>query len=131
MCPDVSRLRVDSEDALEAGAERRHGRPVAVQQEVVVLQPIGQHIVRYDAPPALPHLVYKLLHPLHGMVSLQQRSHPHETFVAAPLFLFFLLLLSFFSSVILFVFSSLLVLLWDPPIVRGALCGAEVTVWRI
>lgn len=56
MCPDVSRLRVDSEDALEAGAERRHGRSVAVEQEVVVLQPIGEHVVRYDTPPALPHL---------------------------------------------------------------------------
>ncbi len=59
MCPDVSRLCVDSKDALEAGAERRHGWPVAVKQEVVVLQPIREHVVRYDAPPALPHLKKK------------------------------------------------------------------------
>lgn len=57
MCPDVSRLRVDSEDALEAGTERRHRGPVAVKQEVIVLQPIGEHVVRYDSPSALPHLV--------------------------------------------------------------------------
>lgn len=57
MCPDVPGLRVDPEDALEAGAERRHGRPVTVKQEVVVLQPVGEHVVRDDAPPALPHLM--------------------------------------------------------------------------
>lgn len=57
VCPDVSRLCVDSEDALEARAERRHGRSVAVKQEVVVLQPIWEHVVRYDAPPAFPHLI--------------------------------------------------------------------------
>lgn len=57
MCPDVSSLCVDSEDALEAGAKRRHGRPVAVEQEVVVLQPVGEHVVGYDAPPAFPHLI--------------------------------------------------------------------------
>lgn len=57
MGPDVSRLGVDSEDAPEAGAERRHGRSVAVEQEVVVLQPIREHVVRYDPPPALPHLI--------------------------------------------------------------------------
>lgn len=56
MCPNVSRLCVDSEDAFEAGTERRHGWPVAMKQEVVVLQPIGEHVVRYDPPPALPHL---------------------------------------------------------------------------
>lgn len=59
MCPDVPRLRVDSEDALEAGVKRRHRWPVAVEQEVVVLQPIGEHVVGYDAPPALPHLSTK------------------------------------------------------------------------
>lgn len=116
MCPDVSRLCVDSEDAPEAGAKRRHWWPVAVKQEVVVLQPIGEHVVRYDTPPALPHLVYKLLHPLHGMVSLQQRSHSHETFITALLILL-LLLLFFSSSVIFFIYSFLLVALWDTPIV--------------
>lgn len=54
--PDVPRLRVDSEDAPETGAEGRHGRAVAVEKEVVVLQPVGQHVVRDDPPPALPHL---------------------------------------------------------------------------
>lgn len=47
---------MDSEDALETGAEGRHRRPVAVEKEVVVLQPVGQHVVRYDPPPPLPHL---------------------------------------------------------------------------
>lgn len=28
-----------------------------MEQEVVVLQPVGQHVVRYDPPPALPHLI--------------------------------------------------------------------------
>lgn len=51
------------------------------------------------------YLVYKLLHLLHGMVSLQQRRHSHETFVAATVILFLLLLL-----VIFFVYSSVL---WD------------------
>lgn len=62
------------------------------------------------------YLVYKLLHPLHGMVSLQQRSHSHETFIAVPVILFlflFLLLLPFPSSVILFVYSSVLIALRD------------------
>lgn len=57
MCPDVPGLGVDSEDAPEAGAERRHWWPVAVKQEVVVLQPVGEHVVGDDTPPALPHLV--------------------------------------------------------------------------
>lgn len=57
MCPDVSRLRVDSKDAPEAGAKGRHRRPVPVEKEVVVLQPVGEHIMRYDPPPSLPHLV--------------------------------------------------------------------------
>lgn len=47
---------MDSEDALETGAEGRHRRPVAVEEEVVVLQPVGQHVVRDDPPPPLPHL---------------------------------------------------------------------------
>lgn len=51
-----------------------------------------------------PYLVYKLLHLLHGVVSLQQRRHSHEAFVAAPVVLFLLLL------VILFVYSSVV---WD------------------
>lgn len=146
VCPDVPRLCVDSEDALEAGAEGRHGRPVAVEKEVVVLQPVGQHVVRYDPPPALPHLpeesvtpppgavasldstaqhlhltrmnnywshssgdgylVDKLLHLLHGVVSLQQRRHSHETFVAAPVLLFLLLLF----PIIFFVYASVF---WD------------------
>lgn len=61
---------------------------------------------------SVAYLVYKLLHPLHGVVSLQQWSHPHETFITAPVILF-LLLLSFLSSVILFVYSSVLVALRD------------------
>ena len=54
--PDVASLRVDAEDALEAGAEGGHGWPVAVQQVVVVLQPVREHVVRDDPPAALPDL---------------------------------------------------------------------------
>lgn len=57
MSPNVSRLRVDSEDAPEAGPKRRHGWSVTVEEEVVVLQPIRKHVVRYDTPPTLPHLI--------------------------------------------------------------------------
>lgn len=53
-----------------------------------------------------PYLMYKLLHLFHGVVSLQQRRHSHETFVAAPVILFLLLLF----AVILFVYSRVL---WD------------------
>lgn len=56
MSPDVAGLGVDSEDALEARSEGRHRRPVSVQEKVVVFQPIRQHVVRDDAPPAFPHL---------------------------------------------------------------------------
>lgn len=52
------------------------------------------------------HLVDKLLHLLHGVVSLQQRRHSHEAFVTAPAILFLLLLF----PVILFVYSRVL---WD------------------
>lgn len=54
--PDVARLCVDSEDALEARSEGRHRWPVSVQEKVVVLQPIRQHVMRDDTPPAFPHL---------------------------------------------------------------------------
>lgn len=57
------------------------------------------------------YLVYELLHPLHGVMSLQQRSHPHETLIAAPLV--FSLLLFSSSSVVIFIFSSVLFTLWD------------------
>lgn len=55
------------------------------------------------------YLVYKLLHPLHGMVSLQQRCHSHETFITVPVILF---LLVFSSSVVLFVYFFIITL-WD------------------
>lgn len=54
--PDVARLRVDPEYALETGPEGGHWRPVAMQQKVVVLQPVGKDIVGDYAPPALPYL---------------------------------------------------------------------------
>lgn len=61
-----------------------------------------------------PYLVYELLHPLHGVVSLQQRSHSHEPFIAALLFHFlFLFLLLLASSPFIFIYSSVLVALWD------------------
>lgn len=50
------------------------------------------------------YLVYKLLHLLHGVVSLQQRRHSHETFIAATVILFLLL----FFPVIVVVFSPVL-----------------------
>ena len=56
MGPDVARLRVDAEDAPEAGAEGGHGRPVAMQQVVVILQPVREHVVWDDPPAALPDL---------------------------------------------------------------------------
>lgn len=71
MCPDVASLCVYSEDALEAGPEGRHGWPVSVQQVVVVLQPVGQHVVGNDSPPALPHLGGKHSTEIQGM-ELQQ-----------------------------------------------------------
>lgn len=71
------------------------------------------------------YLVYELLHPLHGMVSLQERSHSHETFITALLILFLLpllLLLSFSPSVVLLVYSSVVIA------VRDTLTGEEDTV---
>lgn len=54
--PDVAGLRVDAEDALEASPEGGHGWSVAVQQVVIVLQPVREHIVRDDPPASLPDL---------------------------------------------------------------------------
>lgn len=54
--PDVAGLCMDAEDALEASPEGGHGWPVAVQQVVVVLQPVREHIVRDDPPASLPDL---------------------------------------------------------------------------
>lgn len=60
------------------------------------------------------HLVYKLLHPLHGVVCLQEWSHSHEAFITVPLILLLLLRFLFFSSsVILFAYPFLVVALWD------------------
>lgn len=56
MSPDVASLCVYSEDALEAGPEGRHGWSVAMQQVVIVLQPVRQNIVGNHSPSALPHL---------------------------------------------------------------------------
>lgn len=60
MCPNVARFRVDSEDALEAGSEGGHGWPVPMQQEVIILQPIREDVMRNDTPSALPHLRHKI-----------------------------------------------------------------------
>lgn len=40
MCPDVACLGVYSENALKTGPERRHGGPVSMQEEVVILEPL-------------------------------------------------------------------------------------------
>lgn len=56
MCPDVACLRVEAEDASETSTEGGHGRPVPMEEEVIVLQPVRQHIIRHDTPAALPDL---------------------------------------------------------------------------
>lgn len=60
MCPNVARFRVDSEDALEAGSEGGHGWPVPMQQEVIILQPIREDVMRNNTPSTLPHLRHKI-----------------------------------------------------------------------
>ncbi|GCB85718.1 hypothetical protein scyTo_0026425 [Scyliorhinus torazame] len=57
MCPDVAGLGVKPEDAAETSSEGRHRRPVSMQQKVIILQPIREHIVRYNTPPSLPNLL--------------------------------------------------------------------------
>lgn len=56
MRPDVARLGVYPEDALEAGSEGWHRGPVPVQEVIVVLQPVRQHVVGDHAPAPFPHL---------------------------------------------------------------------------
>lgn len=56
VCPDVSSLSVNSEDASEAGPERGHRGPVSVQEVIVILQPFGQDVERDDSPAPLPNL---------------------------------------------------------------------------
>ena len=56
VCPYVSSLRMQAEDATKASTERWHGGPVSVQQEIIVLQPVWEHVMRNNPPPALPNL---------------------------------------------------------------------------
>lgn len=56
MCPDVACLSVYSENALKTGPERRHWGPVSMQEEVVILEPLRQHIMRDHSPSTFPDL---------------------------------------------------------------------------
>lgn len=56
MGPDVAGFCVDAEDALEAGPEGGHGWPMAVQQVVIVFQPVGEHVIWDNPPASLPDL---------------------------------------------------------------------------
>ena len=55
MCPDVARLGVNTENALEAGGGRPELGPVARLEVLVVLHPMRQVVVADQLPPALPH----------------------------------------------------------------------------
>lgn len=59
MGPDVASLCVDAENALEASSEGRHGWPVAMQQVVIVLQPVWEHVVWDDPPAPFPDLEHR------------------------------------------------------------------------
>lgn len=56
VCPDVACLGVNAENAPEAGAEGGHGGPVSVQEVIIVLEPVGQHVVRDHTPAPFPYL---------------------------------------------------------------------------
>lgn len=56
VCPDVSGLSVNSEDASEAGPEGGHRGPVSVQEVIIILQPLRQDMERNDSPAPLPNL---------------------------------------------------------------------------
>lgn len=67
MGPDVARLVVHSEDALEAGGDRLELGPVARLQVLVVLHPVRQVVVADQLPPALPDPQHELHSPKHDM----------------------------------------------------------------
>lgn len=56
VCPDVACLSMYSENAAEAGAKGGHGRPVSMQEVIVVFEPVGQDIVWDHTPASFPHL---------------------------------------------------------------------------
>ena len=60
MCPDVARLGMHAENALEAGGGRPELGPVARLQVLVVLHPVRQVVVADQLPPALPHPQHEL-----------------------------------------------------------------------
>ncbi len=60
MCPNVACFCMDSEDALETSSEGGHGRPVPMQQVIIILQPIREDIMWNDTPSALPHLRHQM-----------------------------------------------------------------------
>ena len=61
MRPYIAGLRVDPEDALEAGVEGVERRAVALQEKVVVAQPLGQVLVVHHRPAGVPHAPRDLL----------------------------------------------------------------------
>lgn len=56
MSPDIPSLCVDPENTPEASTERGHGRPVTMQEVVIVFQPLWQDVKGNDPPTALPDL---------------------------------------------------------------------------
>lgn len=72
MSPDVARLGVDAEDALEARPEGRQRGTVSSVQKIVVLQPPGEVAEVAHVPRSLPHLAHELFRLL-GRI-LRQRS---------------------------------------------------------
>ncbi len=61
VCPYVTGLGVYAKDGLEAGLDGGQGRSMALQEEVVVAEPVGQSVMRHGLPPALPHILGKEL----------------------------------------------------------------------
>jgi len=57
--PDVSSLGVNSEDAAETGPEGGHRRSMSMQEVIIVLQPVWQHVKGNDSPAPLPNLKNK------------------------------------------------------------------------
>ena len=73
MSPNVASLRVNAEYRLEAGVEGVEGGSVALDQEIVVSQPLGEMLMMYDSPASQPHTSGDLL----GLVE-RPTGHGHE-----------------------------------------------------
>ena len=73
MSPNVAGLRVNAEYGLEARIEGVEWGSVALDQEVVVPQPLGEMLMMYDGPASQPHTSGDLL----GLVE-RPTGHGHE-----------------------------------------------------